>query len=204
MWWLLEPTAYCPCCCLTVKRHHLIPGILKTIFNCSISLHDIHQLKHILIQSMIVREKQKWKSSTPPIASLNLNESQIIISTFCCVIWCDVDKMYLSQHHVFSFARSVAQIQSPRSAETTPNHSWMPPVRAASAWERYTTLPSRGCVGLKMSIMGCPVQNRHCWTIASSWGNKRMNARGSLATIKGNRVSADETVLYIWMQEKTQ
>lgn len=61
----------------------------------------------------------------------------------------------------------------PRTVERTLGHKCIAPVRAALALDWYTTLPSRGCVGLKMSIIGCPVQNRHCWTIASSWSGER-------------------------------
>ena len=56
----------------------------------------------------------------------------------------------------------------PNTTDRTPNHMWIALDRAALALDRYTTLPSRGCVGLKMSVMGWPVQNRHCFTMASS------------------------------------
>lgn len=68
----------------------------------------------------------------------------------------------------------------PRTAARTVTHSWSSSFRAALAWEQYTTLPSRGCVGLNMSIMGCPVQNLHCWTMSSSWNSEQ-----------GNQVSAE-------------
>lgn len=75
--------------------------------------------------------------------------------------------------------------------------SGTPPCRpeAASAWRcRSWAAPSRIDTAEQLHPAG---------------GKKRMNARGSLATMKGNRVSADETfvdmkILYIWMQEKTQ
>lgn len=58
----------------------------------------------------------------------------------------------------------------------TANHESTFVVSAAPAVERYTILPSRGWVGLKMSVMGCPVQNRHCRIITSSWSRSKIRS----------------------------
>lgn len=100
------------------------------------------------------------------------------------LVWCHpTDTRCLCKYHVFFFPLQGQWLRPviPSIAETTLNHRGTAPVGAAFALERYTTLPSRGCVGLKMSIMGCPVQNRHCWTIASSWSGgkeKRITDQG--------------------------
>lgn len=59
------------------------------------------------------------------------------------------------------------------TTKTKHHHKWTTHVWAAFDLEQYTILPSRGCVGLKMSVIGCPVQNRHCRTIVSSWSGKK-------------------------------
>lgn len=210
MWWLLEPTAYCPCCCLTVKRHHWIPGILKTIFNCSISLHDIHQLKHILMQSMIVRGKTKMKVCNPSHCQLkfkwkpNHNFNILLCHlvrhgtkcTFVNTKCFPLPGQWLRSSVPGALRRPPATAGCRLSGLRLPG-SGTPPCRpeAASAWRcRSWAAPSRIDTAEQLHPAG---------------GKKRMNVRGSLATIKGNRVSADETfvdkkILYIWMQEKTQ